>query len=75
MEEDRRTVGEGSEEDWRRFGGGWVDIFSIDVRYIFDDLGSVAGALGEDWRDGGGSEEGWRRIGGGLEKVWRRMGR
>ena len=32
MEEDRRKAGEGSEEDWRRFGGGWVDRFSIDVR-------------------------------------------
>ena len=31
-EEDRRKVGEGSGEDWRRFGGGWVDRFSIDVR-------------------------------------------
>ena len=32
LEKDRRKAGEALEEDWRRFGGGWVDRFSIDVR-------------------------------------------
>ena len=79
---DRRKAREGLEEDWRRFGGGWVDRFSIEVRYIIDRfsmtwgrIGGFAGALGEDWRAGGGSEEGWRRIGGRLEKLWRRIGK
>ena len=70
LEKDRRNAGEGLEEHWRRFGGGWVDRFSIEVRYIIDRfsmtwgrIGGFAGALGEEWRAGGGSEEGWGGIG------------
>ena len=38
------------------------DIFTIDFRGVEDGWGSIGGAIEEDWRTGGGSEQGWRRI-------------
>ena len=64
--EDWRTGG-GLEEGRRRIGEGLEEDVSIDVRSIFDKSSRIGGGLEEDWRRiGGGLEEDWRRIGGGC---------